>query len=186
MSGQDSHMGEFPSPTVTIFGSSVPRPGSQACDDARAVGRALAELGYAVANGGYGGTMAASALGAKDTGGRTIGVNCDLWPQRQPPTCFDEILHTPDLEHRLAKLLELGSAGYVVLPGGTGTLAELAMVWELMCKKIMPPRPLVCFGPFWSPLIAMMVSERASSARHVQQVECAGQLERIFPRCDKT
>jgi len=60
---------------------------------AEQTGRALAELGYVVANGGYGGTMEASARGAKQAGGRTIGVTCSIWKSR-PNAYLDEVITT--------------------------------------------------------------------------------------------
>jgi predicted Rossmann-fold nucleotide-binding protein len=56
------------------------------------------------------------------------------------------------LHQRLARLIELGDA-YVVLPGSTGTLVELAMVWELINKGLIPRRPILCWGDFWRPVV---------------------------------
>ncbi len=167
--------------TVAVFGSGEPPEGSAAYATAQAVGRAVAELGYAVANGGYGGTMEASARGAKAAGGRTIGVVCSVW--RSAPNAFlDETIGTASLRERLTRLVDLGTGGYVVLPGATGTLAELAMVWELLAKRLLPRRPLVCVGEFWRPLIEMMSAARAACADYVSQVRGPDELKRCLPR----
>ncbi len=50
------------------------------------------------------------------------------------------------------KLIELGQA-YVILPGSTGTLLELAMCWELMNKKFIPQRPMICLCQYWKPVV---------------------------------
>ncbi len=151
---------------VTVFGASDPVEGSAPYETARAVGQKLAELGYTVANGGYGGTMTASARGAKDAGGKTIGVICSIWPSK-PNRHIDTVVVTDSHWHRVQKLIELGNCGYVVLPGATGTLVELATVWELMYKGLLDRRPLVCVGAFWRPLIETMASSGAAVADFV-------------------
>jgi uncharacterized protein (TIGR00725 family) len=167
-------------PTVGVFGSGDPCEGELeyrvACD----VGRRLAELGYVVVNGGYGGTMEASARGAKDAGGEVIGVTCSVW--RSPPNRFlSREIRTASLSERMEVLITEGANGYVCLPGATGTLAELAYVWEYLCKGLLPPRPLVCFGSFWRPVIDLMISARARSGDAVVVVSDVEGLERHFP-----
>ena len=66
--------------TITIFGSSLPQQGTVAYEDAQRLGRLLAEAGFAIANGGYGGLMEASARGAREAGGHTVGITCEVWP----------------------------------------------------------------------------------------------------------
>lgn len=172
--------GAGPQPAVTVFGSNDVREGDAAYETARSVGRKLAELGYAVANGGYGGTMEASARGAKEAGGRTIGVTCSLW--REAANAYiDETIVTDSLMQRVAKLVELGLAGYVVLPGATGTLVELAVVWEQMAKGLMSRRPLVCVGNFWRPIMKLMAQAKPGSEGLVSVVPGADELERFFP-----
>ncbi|MCD4824649.1 MAG: LOG family protein, partial [Phycisphaerae bacterium] len=141
--------------TISVFGSNDPAAGSEAYAIARAAGRTLAELGYTVANGGYGGTMEASAHGAKEAGGDTVGVTCEIW-KTAANRYIDRTIQTASHHERLETLVELGGGGYVVLPGATGTLLELATVWELACKKLARPRPIVCVGEFWQPLVKMM------------------------------
>jgi hypothetical protein len=166
--------------TVSVFGSNDAREGDEAYQTARAVGRRLAEAGCVVANGGYGGTMEASARGAKETGGRTIGVTCSVW-QSSANAYIDETVVTDSLMQRVAALVELGKSGYVVLPGATGTLVELAVVWEEMCKGLIARRPLVCVGEFWRPVVEMMSRANQKSADFVSVVPGADDLRRFFP-----
>ena len=173
-------MGPADDSVVTIFGSGDGAPGEAAYEQARAVGGALARLGYAVANGGYGGTMAGSAQGAVEAGGTTLGVTCAIW-RSQPNPYIRRVVPTADLPERVGRLVELGRGGYVALPGGTGTLAELAWVWEEMSKGRLARRPIVCFGEFWSPLVAMMASVRSRSAEFVAVVRSVEQLGEHFP-----
>src|SRR5688500_68960 len=102
-----------------------------AYDDGVALGRALAGVGLGVVTGGYYGLMEAVSKGAKDGGGATIGVTVGIISQRASPNAYlDEEIRTERLLNRIDKLVELGE-GYVVMPGGAGTLAELAVVWNL-------------------------------------------------------
>ena len=148
--------------TVTIFDSSLPGEGSPAYDQARRLGRRLAESGFAVCNGGYGGLMEASARGAREAGGHTVGVTCRIWPTPVNPWIVEEVPTQSFLE-RLMTLVERGDA-YIVLPGGTGTLAELALVWEMMnkgtlAKTVGGPKPLLVMIPYWQPVIECLNQE---------------------------
>ncbi len=165
---------------VTVFGASKPEQGDEDYNTAMDVGRTLGEMGYGVANGGYGGTMEASARGAKLAGRATVGVTCGMW-KSSANEFIDREIPTASLTERLGKLIELGCCGYVVLPGATGTLVELAMVWELACKRFGEVRPIVCVGEFWRPLFDMMCSQRARSGECVSLVADADGLRGCLP-----
>lgn len=168
---------------VSVFGSGEVDQGEPAWQVAYEVGRKLAALGYAVANGGYGGTMAAAAQGAKQAGGAVIGVTCSVW-KSSPCDWLDRVITTQSLSRRIQTLIDLGRAGYVVLPGATGTLAELAWVWELSFKGLLAGgnRPIVCMGQFWGPLLEMMAAARAGAPELVALAEGAEELGRYFPQ----
>jgi len=155
-------------PLVTVFGNSAPEEGSADYEAARAVGRTLAEQGYGVVNGGYGGTMAASARGAREGGGIAVGVTLAgaVWT---PNRWLTETVPTPGLLERLLTLAELGEA-YVVLPGGTGTLLELAYVWEMMNKRLMWPRPILLYDGGWSAVTREIIARQPKAARWVRHV----------------
>jgi len=165
---------------ITIFGSNRASDGDLAYQVAHEAGKTVARIGYQVANGGYGGTMEASARGAKSVWGETIGVTCSIWNSK-PNRYIDRVVKTSNLLERLETLIELGTSGYVVLPGATGTLAELACVWELISKGLIEHRPLVCVGDFWRPLTEMISQQRPASAKNVAFVETPGELESHFP-----
>jgi uncharacterized protein (TIGR00730 family) len=134
--------------TITVFGSSRTRPDSPAYDLAYRLGAAIGARGWTLCNGGYGGLMAASAKGAKDAGAHTIGVTCQVWGRGGINRFIDREVSTTNLYERLQTLVDLGRA-YVALPGGTGTLLELAFVWELANKKLLQGRPIVLLGDCW-------------------------------------
>lgn len=133
---------------VTVFGSSVPRPGSKAYEEARRLGRLLAQAGYTVCNGGYSGTMEASARGAREAGGTTIGITNALFDPRSANRYIDDERKAPDFYERLRRLLTLGDA-YICLPGSVGTLTEFSLACTLLQTGAIVPRPLVCVGPAW-------------------------------------
>ncbi|MEW6509322.1 MAG: LOG family protein [Bacteroidota bacterium] len=145
---------------VTVFGSSRPRPGEMEYDEARQLGTALASAGFVVCNGGYGGIMEATARGAREAGGHTIGVTVNAFGAREANRWIVEVDERPTLFDRLNRLVELGDA-YVILKGGTGTLLELAAVWEMMNKGLMPERPAIALGDFWNGVIATLRDELA-------------------------
>ncbi len=148
--------------TITVFGSSLPGKNSPAYGEARRLGRMLAKAGFAVCNGGYSGLMEATARGAREAGGHTIGVTCSIWPAKTNPWIGEEV-QTGSFPERLMTLIERGDA-YIVLPGGTGTLAELALVWEMMNKSSLSPmvggrKPLLVMAPYWRPVIDCLKQE---------------------------
>jgi uncharacterized protein (TIGR00725 family) len=132
------------------------------------LGRRLAEAGFTLCNGGYAGLMAASARGAREAGGHTIGVTCSIWPAQANRWIVEEV-RTGSFPERLMTLIARGDA-YVVLPGGTGTLAELALAWELMNKATLSRtvggrKPLLVTLPYWQPVIDCLKQERALAGK---------------------
>jgi uncharacterized protein (TIGR00730 family) len=136
---------------VTVFGSSRPQEGDAEYEEARALGQALAKQGFAVCSGGYGGMMAAVSRGAKDAGGKTYGVTAEFFG-RQANEWVDVEVRKKTWEERLFALIELGD-GFVACKGGTGTLVELATVWEMLNKAVMEAKPFVVVGEFWQPIL---------------------------------
>ena len=114
--------------------------------------------------------MEASARGAREAGGHTVGVTCALWPAAANPWIVEEV-RAASFMARLSSLIERGDA-YVVLPGGTGTLAELALVWEMMNKSALAKtvggrKPLLAMAPYWQPVIDCLRQEGDLNAAHV-------------------
>ncbi|MCK5438623.1 MAG: LOG family protein [Gemmatimonadetes bacterium] len=138
------------SPLVAVFGSGADRP--KDVERARALGAALGRAGYGVINGGYGGTMSASAAGARLGGGPTVGVTCAEFGRAGPNPHLDEVIEAGILTERLGHLIRRAAA-YVVLPGGNGTLTELSLAWEHLRKRLVEPRPLVVWEDPWRPII---------------------------------
>ena len=151
---------------ITIFGTS--RAGETIFTLAMETGRLLAQAGFAIANGGYGGTMLAAAKGAAEAGGEIIGVTCSAFKSSKANEYVTREIVTGSLDERLDTLVKLGQA-YIVLPGGTGTLLELAKVWELKNKGFLKTdKPIILLGGFWKPLIELIATDDAGSSRYVK------------------
>jgi uncharacterized protein (TIGR00730 family) len=166
--------------TITIFGTGKAGPGDQAYITACEVGRLLAQAGFTIANGGYGGTMTAAAKGASEAGGEVIGVTCSAFKKSRPNEYITREIVTHSLQERLNKLIELG-AGYIVLPGGTGTLLELAHVWELKNKGFLNhQKPLIIIGGFWRPLFEIIAGGEPNALEHVQQAGAPSDAVRLL------
>jgi hypothetical protein len=147
---------------VAVFGSSLAREGSSEYAIAYECGKYLAEAGFSVCNGGYGGVMEASAKGATEAGGLTVGVTVNHW-ERNVNAWIQREIKTSHLIDRLTKLVELGDA-YVILKGGTGTLLEFACVLELTNKDLMPRKPIVLVGDFWGKIVETLRMESSANA----------------------
>jgi uncharacterized protein (TIGR00725 family) len=136
---------------VTVFGSSRPREGDAEYAEARELGKLLARHGLAVCSGGYGGVMEGVSRGAKDEGGTTYGVTADFF-KRAANEWVDTEVRVKTWEERLFELIRLAD-GFAVCKGGTGTLVELAVVWEMLNKSVMDGKPMVVVGKFWQPIL---------------------------------
>jgi uncharacterized protein (TIGR00730 family) len=141
---------------ISVFGSSRPQPKSARYEEARKVGRLLAEAGYAVATGGYMGTMAAVSQGAGEAGGHVIGITADRIEtfrlEGKPNQWVNEEIRYSSLQERVMHLV-LHNDGMIALPGGIGTLSEMALAWSLLQVGELPPRPLVLLGEAWPPTL---------------------------------
>jgi uncharacterized protein (TIGR00725 family) len=111
----------------------------------------LAESGFAVCSGGYGGVMEGVSRGAKESGGKTYGVTADFF-ERSANTWIDEEIRVRTWQERLFELVRRAD-GFVACKGGTGTLVELAVVWEMLNKSVISGKPLVVLGDFWTPIL---------------------------------
>jgi len=136
---------------IAVFGSSHPRPGEADYEQVRLLGSELAARSFSVCTGGYGGVMEAALRGAKESGGHTVAVTASFF-RSESNDWADERRVVETWQERLFELIRLGD-GYVVCKGGTGTMAELAVVWEMLNKQVMQGKPLAVLGDFWAPVV---------------------------------
>ncbi len=140
-------------PAISVFGSARIGRDSPYFDAARATGRKLAEAGYAVITGGGPGIMEAVNQGALEGGGCSIGLNIEL-PHEQGINAFVNL----PLNFRyffVRKLMFVKYAeGFVIFPGGFGTLDELFEALTLIQTGKLDDFPIVLYGTsFWDSLL---------------------------------
>ncbi len=140
---------------VTVFGGSYPKEGDTAYADAYQLGKLLALAGHSVLTGGYIGTMEAVSRGANEAGGHVIGVTCadiEAWRGVQANAWVQEERRFTTMQERLNELV-LACDAAIALPGGPGTLTEIALTWNLMIVASIPPKPLILTGAGWKTLM---------------------------------
>jgi uncharacterized protein (TIGR00730 family) len=111
-------------PAVTIFGSARIREDDPVYEGARSLARRFAERGWAVVTGGGPGVMEAANRGAKDGGGLSVGFNIEL-PHEQAPNPYLDISLTFRHFYARKTMFVKAAEGFVVFPGGFGTVDEL-------------------------------------------------------------
>jgi uncharacterized protein (TIGR00730 family) len=136
---------------ITVFGGSAPKPDEPAYQEAYRLGKLVAEAGHTVLTGGYIGTMEAVSRGASEAGGHVVGVTCneiEAWRPVTPNPWVKEEIRFPTVRERMYRLIEDCEAAFA-LPGGVGTLAEIAVMWNQIQTQAIPPRPLILIGGGW-------------------------------------
>lgn len=144
---------------ATVFGGARVPSGSQLYAESLVLGRLLAKAGYAVATGGYTGAMEAVLRGAREAGGHTIGYTCATFDNGfRPNPWVAEERKTAVLSARIQRMADESDA-FVVVHGGLGTLAELALVWNMILAGETHARPFVVVGPQWPRVLDSLYAE---------------------------
>ena len=146
---------------ITVFGGSQPLPGSPAYAEACELGKLLARAGHTILTGGYIGTMEAVSRGANEAGGHVVGVTCDeieKWRGGKANAWVQEERHFATMQERLNELV-LACDAAIALPGGPGTLTEIALSWNLMIVDAMPRKPLILVGEGWKTTLETFFSK---------------------------
>jgi uncharacterized protein (TIGR00730 family) len=140
-------------PAVTIFGSARVAPGDPIYETARAAGRLFAAVGFAVVTGGGPGVMEAANRGAQEAGGLSVGFNIDL-PFEQAPNPYLDISHTFEHFYVRKTMLVKAAEGFVMFPGGFGTLDEMFEALTLIQTGKVLHFPVVLVGSdYWRGLL---------------------------------
>lgn len=152
---------------VTIFGGSRCVEGSPEYAEARQTGALLAEAGFTICTGGYLGVMEAASRGARERGGRVLGIVMNQF-KAEPNRYLTDKVATPHFYERLQHLITR-SVGFVAVRGGMGTVTEMSLVWNKLQTGVIEARPLVLLGDCWPPVIEawrehLVVSERDVAA----------------------
>lgn len=160
---------------VTVFGSSIPRPGDEEYEIAYLLGKKLAEHNLNVCTGGFQGIMDAVSKGATENGAEAVGITLKVY-NAVPSKYLTKEIKCNTLFERLKELIEHGDA-YIVLNGGTGTLVELALVWELMNKNMLSEKPFACHGKMWKEIISLMEEQIKREKRSLGLIKCFDDID---------
>jgi hypothetical protein len=147
-------------PCVTIFGSARVKPSNPYYKMAETIGEQLVQQGYGVITGGGPGIMEAGNKGAHIAGGKSVGLNIYL-PHEQKGNIYidpDKLITFDYFFVRKVMFMKY-SQGFIVMPGGFGTLDELSEALTLIQTKKIGRFPIVLVGKkFWSGMMAWIKS----------------------------
>ena len=142
-------------PCVSIFGSARNKPGDPYYELAVEVAKSVAEAGYGIITGGGPGIMEAGNKGAHSAGGTSVGLNIDL-PFEQHDNPYIDADKNMDFDYFFVRkvMFVKYSQGFVVMPGGFGTLDELFEAITLIQTNKIHKFPIILVGSqFWSGLM---------------------------------
>ena len=160
---------------ITIFGGSKCRPDSVEYKDAMETGRRLAEAGFTICTGGYLGVMEAASRGARDAGGRVLGIVMNQF-KSEPNRFLTDKVATDHFNDRLQNLITR-SVGFVALRGGMGTVTEVSLVWNKLQTGVLEKRPLILVGDCWRNVVECWQENLAVSVADVSFLEFAADAE---------
>ena len=146
-------------PAVSVFGSARVQEGTREYEAARKVGKHFAELGWAVITGGGPGVMEAANRGAKEGGGLSVGFNIEL-PHEQGSNAYIDIAYT--FKHFYARKVCFvkPAEGFVIFPGGFGTLDELFEALTLIQTGKAQNFPVVLIDTdYWGEMLGWIRAE---------------------------
>jgi len=149
----------IPHPAVTLFGSARVGPDSWSYGAARQVGRKFAEAGWAVITGGGAGVMEGGNRGAQEGGGLSVGFNIKL-PHEQHGNRYCDIAYTFDHFYARKVCFVRPAEGFVIFPGGFGTLDELFESLTLIQTGTILYFPVVLFdSDYWGEMVEWIRGE---------------------------
>ncbi len=149
---------------ITAFGSSRIAKDDPRFYDVEELCKKLAEHGFDGLTGGHQGMMAAFSQGIRAGGGHVRGITLECFPT-PPDNTFSEEVRAHDFFSRMQHLIEDCDA-WLVLPGGLGTLSELAMSWDLRAINILKDRPLILYGDMWPGIVSTLQDSLIMSVDH--------------------
>lgn len=161
-------------PIITIFGSARIKEEHHYYQETMKLAKKCVEAGYGVCTGGGPGLMEAGARGAFEANGHTLGLSIVLPHEQKPNEYLSENITFQNFAQRKIVFSSV-SNGYIVVPGGYGTLDELFEVLTLMQCQVTRKKPVVLFGvDFWTPLLTFikekMISEKTISPDDVNLI----------------
>ncbi|WP_457622411.1 LOG family protein [Persephonella sp.] len=140
-------------PAVTFYGSARVKEGDKYYEAARELAKKLVSKGFSIITGGGPGIMEAGNRGAKEGGGKSVGLNINL-PLEQEPNPYATV--TINFRYFFARKVMFNkyATAYVLFPGGYGTLDELTETLVLIQTKKVKPFPVILYGSeYWNGLV---------------------------------
>lgn len=160
---------------VTIFGGSRCNEKSPEYQVAKEVGGQLAEAGFTICTGGYLGVMEAASRGAREKGGRVLGIVMNQF-KSEPNRFLTDKVATDHFYDRLQNLITR-SVGFVALRGGMGTVTEISLVWNKLQTGVLEKRPLVLVGDCWKQVVSCWQENLVVSNSDVSYLDFAETAE---------
>jgi uncharacterized protein (TIGR00730 family) len=142
-------------PCISIFGSARTREGNPYYEIAIKIAEQLAHDGFGIISGGGPGIMEAANRGAQRAEGKSVGLNISL-PHEQNPNSYIDKDKSINFDYFFVRKVMFAkySQGFVMMPGGFGTMDEFFEVATLIQTKKMTETPLVLVGKeYWSGLL---------------------------------
>ncbi|MFH1049929.1 MAG: LOG family protein [bacterium] len=160
---------------ISIFGSGKVTFDSPVYQTAELVGNLLAKKGFDVATGAYQGIMEAVLKGAIESQVSRIGVTTKLFLDKKPNKYVNKFIETDTYLDRLQKLTDIAD-GFIILPGGSGTLLEFSYILTMKERNVFLEKPLICIGEQWKKILQAMGYDTQSSIKSLQ-IECVDNPE---------
>ena len=149
---------------IAVYGGASPKPGEPAYEEAHLLGGLLAKAGHVVMTGGYIGVMEGASRGAHEAGGHVIGSTCQQledWRGTKANAWVKEEWKHQTLRDRMYALIDQCDAA-IIMPGGVGTLAELAVMWNEEIISSNKPRLMITVGKGWQEIIKLFIAEQGT------------------------
>lgn len=160
---------------VTIFGGSKCAEQSDEYVEALKLGSSLAERGFTICTGGYLGVMEAASRGAREKGGRVLGIVMNQF-KHEPNRYLTDKVASQHFYQRLQNLITR-SVGFVALRGGMGTVTEISLVWNKLTTGVLERRPLVLLGDCWPAVVESWKQNLVVSDRDLEFLDFADDAE---------
>lgn len=160
-------------PSISVFGSARTKPDNKYYQMGVRVSQLLAEAGYGVITGGGPGIMEAGNKGAQMAGGKSVGLNIDL-PFEQSHNPYIDQEHNLEFDYFFVRkvMFVKYAQGFVVLPGGFGTLDELFEALTLIQTKKINKRPVVLIGKeYWQGLLDWIKVSMLHAENNISEID---------------
>ena len=159
---------------IGVMGSARLTESDEWWERAHQLGGLLAQKGFVIVTGGYGGLMEAVSRGAHEAGGKVIGLTMQHWDNLEPNQWNADLRWSTNYGTRLNHFLSCD--GMIALPGGVGTLSEMALMWAASQteKRVLP---LVLLGECWPPIIQSLRENLIINERDLGLLRFAGDPE---------